>query len=70
MTKHHFWKFFYKHGGKCLKSVTKPRLTYEHIKERLKFSEKWLKKLDENEGELYYCFLDEKWFYTTSRRKK
>ena len=50
--------------------MTKPRLTYEHIKNRLKFSEKWIKKIEENDGNLYYCFLNKKWFYTTSCCKK
>lgn len=42
----------------------------EHIKNRLEFAKKWGKLLDGNNGKLYYCFLDEKWFYTTSRRRK
>ena len=69
-TKNHFWKWFYKHGGKVMRSVTKPRLTPEHIKNRYKFSKKWVQKLKDSKGKLYYCFLDEKWFYTSSRRKK
>ena len=69
MTKFHFWSFFYHHGGKLKRPVTKPRLTPEHMKNRVIFAKRWLEKLESNE-ELYYCFLDEKWFYTTSRRKK
>ena len=49
--------------------TTKPHLKPEHIKNRLDFSTRWLQKLAEGTT-LYYCFLDEKWFYTTSRRKK
>ena len=68
MKKHNFWKFFYLHGGKLKQTITKPRLTTEQIKERLKFSNKWINKM--NEKDVYICFLDEKWFYTNSRRKK
>ena len=57
------------HGGKLIRPITKPRLTPEHIANRLIFAKKWLKMLEE-EPNLYYAFLDEKWFYTTSRRKK
>ena len=69
MTRHHFWKFFYTCGGKLKNPVTKPRLTPEHIRNRLVFAQKWLDKLKSGE-KFYYCFLDEKWFYTSSRRKK
>ena len=69
-TPYHFWKWFYKHGGKVLCSVTKPRLTPEHIKNRYLFGKKWVQKLKDEHGKIYYCFLDEKWFYTSSRRKK
>ena len=69
MTHYHFWKFFYMHGGKLKKPVTKPRLTKEHVDNRLKFANKWIKKYSQEEG-VYVAFLDEKWFYTCSRRKK
>ena len=68
MNKHHFWTFFYMHGGKLQRPITKPRLTTEQIQQRLEFSKKWIEKI-KTKG-LYYCYLDEKWFYTTSRRKK
>ena len=44
-------------------------MTPEHIKNRYIFAEKWIKLLESGQ-KLYYAFLDEKWFYTTSRRKK
>ena len=68
MTRHHFWNFFYRSGGKLKRMQTKPRLTLEHMKERLKFAEKWDDVLESDE-EFYMCFLDEKWFYTSTRRK-
>ena len=48
---------------------TKPRLTKEQIKNCPVFSLKWLNNVHSGET-FYYCFLDEKWFYTTSLRKK
>ena len=60
---------FYSKGGKLKRQQTKPRLTDEQIKQQFKFAQKWLAKLNSGE-EFYYCFLDEKWFYTTSCRKK
>ena len=69
MTRHYFWDFFYCNGGKLKRPITKPRLTPEHIKDRVVFAKKWLERL-ESEEKFYYCFLDEKWFYTSSRRKK
>ena len=68
MSKHHFWKFFYLHSGKLKQPITKPRLTREHVQKRLAFAHKWIEKLQQ--GGIYVCFLDEKWFYTSSRRKK
>ena len=55
-------------GGKLKLPIAKPRLTTEQIKERLVFSNTWIKKIQEKD--LHVCFLDEKWFYTTSGRKK
>ena len=66
--KHNFWKFFYMNGGKLKRPITKPRLTTEQIKESIAFSNKWINKIQDKD--LHICFLDEKWFYTTSRRKK
>ena len=56
-------------SGRLKRPITKPRLTTQQIKERLLFCEKWIHKI-KNREVLYFCFLDEKWFYTTSRRKK
>ena len=69
MNRNRFWEFFYTQGGKLKRQQTKPRLTDEHIKNRIKFAEKWLTRLNSGQT-FYYCFLDKKWFYTTSRRKK
>ena len=68
MNKYFFWQFFYHHRGPLKHPVTKPRLTKEHIQNRLKFTKKWIEKL--NNEVIYACFLDEKWFYTTSQQRK
>ena len=71
MTVHHFWKFFYLHGGKLKRPITKPRLTREHVIKRLAFGKKWSNKYKTGgEDDVFVAFLDEKWFYTSSRRKK
>ena len=74
LNKFHFWNFFYSNNG-CLKApITRPTLTAEHKIERVEFSGVWLDKVEMNKlgkfSKIYYCFLDEKWIYTTSRRKK
>ena len=69
INKHRFWDFFYYQGGKLKRPITKPRLTQEHINSRLEWAKRWLAIL-KNSNRLIYCFLDEKWLYTTSQRKK
>ena len=77
MSRKHFWTFFHYHGGKLKNPVTKPTLQQAHKDDRLAFSKKYLKKamvhdkdVDEKSPKFWRCFLDEKWIYTTSRRKK
>ena len=71
MTKHHFEVFFENFEGKIMEPTTKPHLTLEHISDRLKFAIKWKRKLRSVLAKgCVVCFLDEKWFYVTSRRKK
>ena len=60
-----WWK---KNKGKELSAKEKPLLTNELKNERIAWVQKW--------GELFsdpstpVCYLDEKWFYTSSRRRK
>ena len=66
-----FWSFFYQFGGKLLAPTSSPRLSDEHKKNRVNWVKKWYKRFSDNGPEnVHYCFLDEKWFYTTSRRNK
>lgn len=53
-----------------MRHTTKPRLTEEQKVERVTWSQNWRENLADNEFNNYYCFLDEKWFFTTSQRKK
>ena len=70
LTKHHFHIFFDMFQGKLVRPSTKPRLTDDHKAARVVWAEKWKKRVSEETENFYCCFLDEKWFYTTSRRKK
>ena len=73
---YHFWRFFHRNNGRLIAPTTKPRLNQEKKVERVQWAEDMLKKIEEGvcynnvAGEFRYCFLDEKWFYTTSRRKR
>ena len=69
LTIHHFWNFFYSHGGQLKRPTTKPSLTEDQKKARVEWALTLKQSLAELD-EFFYCYLDEKWFYTTSRRKK
>ena len=66
---HHFWNFFYSNGGQLKRPTTKPSLTKEQKTLRVEWAKNMKQALELLE-DFYCCFLDEKWFYTTSRRKK
>ena len=68
-------RWFNKCGGKLKTVVTKPLITKEQKLQRVKWAVKWKHKIDaandKNATEnLHVAFLDEKWFYTRSRRRK
>ena len=70
MNKINLFRWFKTHGGHEKSCTPKPLLTAEMKKERVKWS-KNQKALIKKYGKAFYaCFLDEKWFYTTSRRRK
>ena len=50
--------------------MEKPYLTKDQMKARKKWCGFEQKRMRELEEDFYCCFLDEKWFYTTSRRRK
>ena len=70
LTEWHFSEFFHRNGGKVKAPTSKPRLSPESIKLRYLFAKRNKLRLETVGGEFYYCFLDEKWFYIRSRRKK
>ena len=76
LTPKHFWIFFHHHGGQLKNPVTKPELKKKHIVARLDWAKRNLKKAilhdkdTDGTNKFWRCFLDEKWMYTTSRRKK
>ena len=64
------YRWFKQLGGKEKSPVEKPNLTKTMKDERVKWC-KTIKELIAKHGENFYaCYLDEKWFYTTSRRRK
>ena len=69
MTIYKFWNFFYSNGGKLKQSTERPSLTAKNKLERLKFAKKWSRML-RSAQRYYITFLDEKWFYPHSCRKK
>jgi hypothetical protein len=70
LSKHHFYTFFNLFKGKYQSPTTKPRLTTEHIEKRLEWALKWSEYKNLPSSKKHFCFLDEKWFYTSSRRRK
>ena len=66
-------RWFAKYGGRLKKRGSKPILTPERKIKRYNWSKTWASGLniaEKNGKPLYVCFLDEKWFYTRSGRKK
>ena len=60
-----WWK---KQGGKEKSSIEKPRLTPEYCRKRLDWIEKW--EDITTDPNIPVAYLDEKWFYTATRRRK
>ena len=64
------YRWFKLLGGKEKSPIEKPHLTPEMKEERKKWCE-YIKTLIAEHGDQFYaCYLDEKWFYTTSRRRR
>ena len=70
ITLHSFqlYRWWKKNGGKEKSSIEKPKLTKEHCRQRLEWIEKWAEITTDPNAPVAY--LDEKWFYTRSRRRK
>ena len=60
-------RWFVRQKGKEKAPTTKPRLTDDHKRDRIIWARKWIKML---KAYAPFVFIDEKWFYTTSNRRK
>lgn len=70
MNKMKLFRWFKQQGGKEKSPLPKPYLTEDQKKERVTWC-KEVKDIIKKEGKNFYAvFLDEKWFYPTSRRRK
>ena len=64
-TVHRWWK---KNNGSEKSPFEKPRLTTKHMADRVSWVETWGGRFLDIKFPV--CYLDEKWFYTSTRRKK
>ena len=64
------FRWFHQQGGKDKSPIEKPYLTEDQKKERKKWCQDEKERIDTWGEDLYACFLNNKWFYTTSRRRK
>lgn len=60
--------WFIASGGKEMSPVEKPLLTTQHRAQRLDWARQWFDLLVDSTQPV--AFLDEKWFYTTNRRRR
>ena len=63
-------RWFHQQGGKLKSPVEKPYLSAKQKKERKEWCEEEKRRMEQHGRRFYACFLDEKWFYTTSRRRR
>ena len=66
---YHFWNFFHKNDGRLIHSSSKPRVTDKQKEERVAWCKQMKELMAEFGKEFYIAFLDEKWFFSNSRRK-
>ena len=64
------YRWFKKSGGEDKSPKEKPYLTEDQKRERKQWCEDVKKLMAERGNNFYACFLDEKWFYITSRRRR
>ena len=70
MNTNKIYRWFKTQGGNEKSSLPKPLVTPEMKPERLDWAKDNKKLLKKHGTKFYACFLDEKWFYTTSRQRK
>jgi len=64
------WRWFVQNKGRETAATTKPYLTTDQKKARKEWCMRIKSLIAEHGNNFYCCFLDEKWFYTVSRRRK
>ena len=64
------YRWFKQLDGKEKSPKEKPALTPDMKRERIKWCNDMKDLIEELGDKFYACFLDEKWFYITSRRRK
>ena len=68
---YHFWLFFHRNNGTLTNNTSKPRLSKEQKEARVKWCRDMQNILRQmKKDEELVCFLDEKQFFTCSRRKR
>ena len=70
ISKDQLYRWFNNNDGKQKSPIEKPYLTPDQKKGRLEWCHKVKELIAEAGQDFHACFLDEKWFYTTSRRRK
>ena len=63
-------RWFNQQGGKAKSPMEKPYLSQEQKKGRKEWCVREKARMEQYGTQFYACFLDEKWFYLTSRRRK
>ena len=69
---YHFWKFFKNFGGRLIRHSTKPRLSEEQKQQRVEWACQMKHEIYSHidDDNFHYCFIDKKWFFTTSARNR
>lgn len=64
------WRWFKQQGGKEKSPMEKPFLTEDQKQKRKEWCVEQKNLMQEKGEDFHACFLDEKWFYTVSRRRR
>ena len=72
LNSYHFWKFFKKFGGQLIRHTAKPRLSEEQKQQCIEWACEMKHSVYSHidDDNFHYCFIDEKWFFTTSARNR
>ena len=70
ISEYQLMNWFKAQGGRDKSPKEKPHLTADMKRARKKWCEDEKARIAEHGPDFHACFLDEKWFYTTSRRRR